>query len=327
VAQRDKQNKGNRNSGMHRKMCLLGLVMIMGINAKAQVAGVKITFAKDTFLIGDYIQMHLSATYKDGDVLLPIYKDSFSGFEIIESNPPFVKESNGLKEKYQDITLIQFNAGQYNFSPAPFIYKNNNKLDTLYSNSFSVFVNTIVLDTTDIIKPVKGPIQIPYTWRELMPYLVGVALFLLIIGLLFYWYSKKNKSKAPIIITKQEAHEIALQQLRQLDVAKKWQSGDVKNYYLDLSEIIRDYIENRFLVLAKESTTQEIISSLAQINEINQGQTKHLKELLELADLAKFAKMLPLPDENIKAMKLAFDFVAHTKPKKETTDEKNKEKI
>jgi hypothetical protein len=327
VAQRDKQKKGNRNSIMYSKMWMLGLIMIGGIIAKAQVAGVKISFAKDTFLIGDYIQMHLSATYKDGDVLLPIYKDSFSGFEIIESNPPFIKESNGLKEKCQDITLIQFNAGQYNFSPAPFIYKNNNKLDTLYSNSFSVFVNTIALDTTDIIKPVKGPIQIPYTWRELMPYLVGVFMFLIILGLALYWYTKRRKKKNPMqkMITKQEAHEIALQRLRQLDAAKKWQAGDVKNYYLDLSEIIRDYIENRFLVLAKESTTQEIISSLTQIDDINQGQIKHLKELLQLADLAKFAKMVPLPDENTKAMKLSFDFVAHTKPKKENSEENNKE--
>lgn len=308
---------------------MLCLLMVWGLTFKAQVAGVKISFAKDTFLIGDYIQMHLSATYKEGDVLFPMYKDSFSGFEIVESNPPFIKENNGLKEKHQDLTLIQFNAGQYNFSPAPFIYKNNNRLDTLYSNSFSVFVNTIVLDTTDIIKPVKGPIQIPYTWRELIPFLVGAALFLLTVGLLLYWLSKRKKKKnqAPKIITKQEAHEIALQLLRQLEAAKKWQSGNVKSYYLDLSEIIRDYIENRFLVLAKESTTQEIISSLTQIEEMKQGQLNHLKDLLELADLAKFAKMQPLPDENIKAMKLAFDFVAHTKPKRQTLEEKNIEKI
>lgn len=326
MAQKDKLEKGN---SICYKTSMLYVLMVWGLTLQAQVAGVKISFARDTFLIGDYVQMHVSATYKDGDVLFPVYKDSFAGFEIIESNPPFIKENNGLKEKYQDLTLIQFNAGQYNFSPAPFIYKNNNRLDTLYSNSFSVFVNTIVLDTTNIIKPVKGPIQIPYTWRELMPYLVGIALFLIAVGLLLYWLSKRKKKKnqAPIIITKQEAHEIALQQLRQLDSAKKWQSGNVKIYYLDLSEIIRDYIENRFLVLAKESTTQEIISSLTQIEEMNQGQLNHLKNLLELADLAKFAKMQPLPDENIKAMKLAFDFVAHTKPKKETLEEKNKEKI
>ena len=174
----------------------------------------------------------------------------------------------------------------------------------------------------------KGPIQIPYTWQEILPYLIGVVAFLIILGLVLYWYTKKNKKKNPTpkVITKQEAHEIALQQLRQLDAAKKWQSGNVKGYYLELSEIIREYIENRFLVLAKESTTQEIITNLILLEEVSRGQINHLKELLELADLAKFAKMVPLPDENTRAMKLSFDFVTHTKPKKENLEEKNNEK-
>jgi hypothetical protein len=160
--------------------------------------------------------------------------------------------------------------------------------------------------------------------KELLPYLVGVFVLIVVIALLVYWFYQKKKSKNPVVhvLTKREAHTLALRKLKELDAAKKWQKGDIKNYYLSLSETIREYIENRFLVLAKESTTPEIINDVTNIEEINPGQVKHLKELLELSDLAKFAKMQPLPDENIKAMKLAFDFVTHTKPTKEIIDDK-----
>lgn len=309
---------------MRRYFLIIYIAVFSATPNIGQVASVNISFNKDSVLIGDYLLMSITATYKDGDVFLPSYKDSFSGFEIIESNPPFVKDTNGLKEKHQSITLIQFNPGQYNFAPAPFIYKNGNQVDTIFSNAFSVFVNTIKLDTTEIIKPLKGPIKIPYTLKELLPYLVGVFVLIVVIALLVYWFYQKKKSKNPVVhmLTKQEAHTLALRKLKELDAAKKWQKGDIKNYYLSLSETIREYIENRFLVLAKESTTPEIINDVTNIEEINPGQVKHLKELLELSDLAKFAKMQPLPDENIKAMKLAFDFVTHTKPTKEIIDDK-----
>ena len=314
-----------------KKGILLFIVFILLLSAKlinAQVAEVKISFDKDTVFIGDYLNMKISASYKGGYVLFPSYKDSFSGFEIIESNPPFENDTNGLKEKSQVLTLIQFNPGMYHFAPAPFIFKNGDRIDTIFSNTFSVFVNTIVLDTTDIIKPLKGPIKIPYTLKELIPYIVGLLIFLVVLLFFIYWLSQRKKKANPIvkILTKLEAHEQALRRLKELDAAKKWQKGDVKNYYLALSETVREYIENRFKILAMESTTQEIISELEGLKIVNKSQTKHLKELLELSDLAKFAKMLPLPDENIKAMKLSLDFVAHTKPEKElNTEKKTKE--
>jgi len=310
-----------------KKGILLFIVFILLLSAKlinAQVAEVKISFDKDTVFIGDYLNMKISASYKGGYVLFPSYKDSFSGFEIIESNPSFENDTNGLKEKSQVLTLIQFNPGMYNFAPAPFIFKNGDRIDTIFSNTFSVFVNTIVLDTTDIIKPLKGPIKIPYTLKELIPYIVGLLIFLVVLLLFIYWLSQRKKKANPVvkILTKLEAHEQALRRLKELDAAKKWQKGDVKNYYLALSETVREYIENRFKILAMESTTQEIISELEGLKIVNKSQIKHLKELLELSDLAKFAKMLPLPDENIKAMKLSLDFVAHTKPEKELNIEK-----
>ena len=103
-----------------------------------------------------------------------------------------------------------------------------------------------------------------------MPYLIGVFALIVVVALLLYWLSQRKKRKNPVIqvLTKQEAHTLALRKLKELDAEKKWQKGDIKNYYLSLSETIREYIENRFYVLAKESTTPEIITDLNNIEEI-----------------------------------------------------------
>ena len=64
-----------------------------------------------------------------------------------------------------------------------------------------------------------------------------------------------------------------------------------------------------------ELTTDEIVALMQ--GEIADGLNKKLKDILSQADLAKYAKFKPMPDENIKIMKLSKDFVLHTKPKVE----------
>jgi hypothetical protein len=111
-------------------------------------------------------------------------------------------------------------------------------------------------------------------------------------------------------------HE-AIDKLQTLENKKLWQNDQVKEYYLGLSEILREYLEGRFGIQAMESTTDEINDTL-----ILQDKLKlKLREVLAQADLAKFAKFKPLGDENIRLMKQAKDFVRHTKPKLKAEEE------
>jgi len=93
---------------------------------------------------------------------------------------------------------------------------------------------------------------------------------------------------------------------------KLWQAGKVKEYYPELTDIVRVYIEDRFAVMAIEMTTHEILDGLKK-HLINDEAMQKLRGSLELADLVKFAKANPTPLENDTCLNHGIDFVNETK--------------
>jgi hypothetical protein len=91
-----------------------------------------------------------------------------------------------------------------------------------------------------------------------------------------------------------------------------WQQEQYKQYYIELTDILRDYIEKRYKVQAHEQTTDELLTSLSSKDMPQQARVK-LKEILVLADLVKFAKEKPLPADNELTMEKAISFVELTK--------------
>ena len=118
-------------------------------------------------------------------------------------------------------------------------------------------------------------------------------------------YDKTEDPKIP-------AHIFALEALKQLDREKVWQSGEVKLYYVRLTEILRKYIERRFFIDALEMTTGEIVEAMEK-RKMSEEYIESVKNTLTLADLAKFAKHKPLPDEHANAMTKSVEFVELTK--------------
>lgn len=308
-----------------RSLFFVALITLLSFSSSAQITGLGARFDKDSALMGDYLNFSIWAAYKNGQVYLPVLADSIGTFEVLAKGQVYEKDSSGIKYKIQEYRLIQFNPGNYRLGSFPVLYVHDGVYDTIAGPESGIFIKGIQLDTTNQLKPIKGPIQIPYTWKEILPWAIGALLLIAAIIVLIYWLRNRKKKEKPVEIkvTKQEAHAIALQRLRELDKSKKWQQGQIKEYYLELSEIVREYIEDRFLIMAKESTSSEIIEALKG-SEANEGLVRNLGEMMVTSDLAKFAKVQPLPDENMKCMKVALDFVTHTKPQNEVAQNQNK---
>jgi hypothetical protein len=89
-------------------------------------------------------------------------------------------------------------------------------------------------------------------------------------------------------------------------------------YHSRLTDILREYIENRFKIQAMEQTTDEILFGFR--NAAVDEESKHkLKQVLSLADLVKFAKEQPLPNENESSLSNVYDFIHGTKREEEYT--------
>ena len=81
-----------------------------------------------------------------------------------------------------------------------------------------------------------------------------------------------------------------------------------KDYHTELTDIVREYIENRYGIIAMELTSDEILRSYSGLN-LGSASTDMLRQILNLADMVKFAKAKPLANEHSLSMTNSYAFV------------------
>jgi len=235
----------------------------------------------------------------------PTYEEFLvEGVEIIQTSELDTTE-NIISQTF---TITVWDSGSY-YIPA-IEFSENNKTEGLLLN-----VQTVILEEGAELKDIKQPIQEPIGWSDIWPWLLGIVLLALVIYLLKkYVFNAKLKIKKVIPKVIISADVTAIKELTKLNKQQLWQSGKIKEYQSEISEIIRRYAENRFNFIALELATHEILSELK--SHLNTEQLANISTLLKRADLAKFAKSKPNNSENEESMTLANQFVNNTKAKK-----------
>lgn len=279
------------------------------INAEA-------TLDTNSILIGDQVNLRLKLQIPENyPFRWPLFEDTLTGkVEIVKkSNIDTTSFKNGYLSIDQVLTLTVFDSGYYVIPPIRFFHGNSLESAT-ETEPHLLNVFTVEVDTTQAIKPIKGPIAAPLTFAEILPWLIILIFIILASGFLIY-YLKKKKKQEPVIFKKSKpklpAHQIALAELEKLKNEKLWQSDRIKEYHSRLTDILREYIEHTFNIRAIEMTTWEIIISFSGAK-IERKNLENLRQTLELADLVKFAKLKPTPDEHENSMMLAVNFVRQT---------------
>ncbi|MEG2318802.1 MAG: hypothetical protein RSB85_08215, partial [Rikenellaceae bacterium] len=273
------------------------------------------TLSQDTMMIGD--QPTITVTV-DKDIAQIIAFPEFDGeiapnIELIEQSKIDTLKQDKRRERLTRIyKFTTFEAGNYSIGGFPVMYIDKNIVDTIYSlDSIRFFVKTIAIDTTkDEIYTVKAPLKMPITWAEIQKYVWFSLLGLLILAALYYVIKRlrQNKSLLPQK-PKLPPHILAINELEKIKKENLWQSGKVKLYYTRVTDVIRDYLGERFGVNAKEMTTDEILSIMEEQISKKGKDYQMLQELLRLSDLVKFAKLEPSPMDNQSAFDNAYYFI------------------
>ncbi len=304
-------------------LCLFLLLSFYCSEAQTATASTK----QKEYTVGDWIPIDLfvsSAT--NNKVVFPNLNDSISpSIEIANYTSIDTIKKSGQYEYHQLINLIVFDTGQIMLPQFQFLVNNSGQQDTIISEAILIHVAGMKIDTTKDIKPIKEPLKIPYTFQEILPYLLG-AIILLLLGVLIFWYLSNHRKKQTPIDEKYllPPHVWAIKELDKLMEEKLWQRGEVKSYYSKLTDIARTYIELRYKIPTMEKTTDELMDSLHR-GIIKQVFKKDLNDLLVTSDFVKFAKAQPDFIENEEAVKVVKDFIDKTKQIEEeptTTKEK-----
>ena len=141
----------------------------------------------------------------------------------------------------------------------------------------------------------------------------GAFLLMFVVSYILYRRKKAGMSLLP----SKEApprppHEVAFERLDALKASDLLARGEIKLYYIEVSEIIRQYVEGRYYIVAMEMTTTEVLEGLAGAD-VSEEEFRHFRDFLDRCDLVKFAKVIPSAEENIAILDEAYEIVERTK--------------
>ena len=160
---------------------------------------------------------------------------------------------------------------------------------------------------------VRAPVSFPANYF----YLLIIPAALLIGSLLIFVYLKRKRKirVEELPVDTRRPWEIAYDQFKVLEKTSYLQEGRFKEYYSELSGIIRLYFENRFNIRAPEMTTEEFLRSLERSRDLTASHKETLKKFMASCDIIKFAKHIPGVDEAKDSFAFARQLVDETKVK------------
>lgn len=304
------------------------LVYSAGIPVFAQSFKASAKLDTTGVLIGDQVKLDISFSYPSKTLVRwPIIGDTIlQTIQVINRTKIDTSLSSDKKTVtlHQKFLITTFDSGFYTIPPIRFFYQQppDTTIRFAQTETLLLSVHTMAVDTTKVIKPIKGPLKVPLTFKEILPWLLLAVLAILVISAVLF-YLKKRKKAEPVFQIRSRVqllpHEMALSELEKLRARKLWQQGRTKEYHSELTDVLRKYIENRFSIIAMEMTSFEILDAVETQKVMNAGSIEKLSYILTLADLVKFAKMQPLPAENELSMENAIATVLDTTVKKESS--------
>ena len=279
------------------KNYLLYIILLLGFVGFSQNQA-KVSAKADTtkIRIGETINYENVVDNADnGVVFTEIQLDSFTRVEVVESFDIDTLK-NRLIKKY---ALTSFDSGQYVIPRQRVMIWSQEYL----TDSLLIDVNTVAVDTLkQPMHTIKAIQNEPYTFDDFKNYLWWLLGALLLIAIVLYFVFRK-KETIEEIEAKIPPYQLALKRLNELDEKQLWQKNKIKQYYVELTDIVRTYIERELKIPALESTTDELLETIKDFNtsssslNIPQETVDKLNKLLKEADLVKFAKFKPLINE------------------------------
>ena len=275
---------------------ILYFILILFVLPTLHAQEVKVATSAKNIKIGEQIEYKISVQAPaDAAVVFP-EGQTFGALEMVKTNPTDTLKEAGKFRLEKAYYLTQFDEGKYTIPQQKIQISHKD----FYTDSLLVEVHNVAVDTLKQplydAKPI-AEVTSPSS-SHLWLWIVGIVALLLTVAALYFFVFRKKKLSAEEERKKLPPFERAIQDLKDLQNSKYLIESKHKAYYTRLTDIVKEYLEDEVHILAKESTTDEL---LAKINDLQQTGKLHLSEetinnlkrVLQNADLVKFAKSKP----------------------------------
>lgn len=322
---------------LHRAITLtmsVALFVLNIVSIHAQKASAHATVQPSEILIGEQALINLQVIApKDKEIMFPIYQDTIvQGLEVLSIGNSDTTITDNVRTINVKYLVTSFDSTLYYIPSMPI----SDGVDTIYSNSFGLKVTAPELKDSTIaylermyagetdsidfnelqLNDIKSIQKAPFSWMDFLSLLwipLIILILLAIIGAIIYLIIRKNKkgyffTPPPLL----PPHVRAMNSLDKIKSEKIWQQERHKEFYTQITDVLRRYIHERYGINSLEMTSNEILSIIRTKAE-EDSVYNNLKQVLSVADLVKFAKYKPFIDENDLSLMNAYFFVNQTK--------------
>ncbi len=269
-----------------------------------------------TITVGDPVTLTVRLIYRKGTRVTSFAPERDLGaLTLLERNPEPPREVD--LGRIEEVTILKVTAYEIGSQEVPALevsYVDAAGTEGKARSAPVRFEVTSVLppgdsDPADIKRPAMMPERGLWPWIVLALAALGAALWL--------WRRRRRPGAAVAAaaapVEARPPHEIAYAELERLLSSGLLEQGKVKDFYIELTEIIKHYLAGRFAVDTFERTTSEILEALRAARlPVRTGTAA--ADLFGSCDLVKFARHDPAPEETRATVERAYRLVDETRP-------------
>ncbi|MCF8273045.1 MAG: BatD family protein [Flavobacteriaceae bacterium] len=316
------------------RICLSAFLALTSIVSFSQV---KATIDSTSIKIGAQITYKIQVETDTTNLVVFPEGQSFLPLEMIDSYKTDTLKQNDKYNLIKTYGLTQFDSGAYTIPPQKIIIGDK----TFFTDSLKVEVRNILVDSTKQgLYDIKPIIEVEKSASQWWKYLLYVLMALGVVAGLLYWFLWRKKP-----LTEEEKiallppYDRAKLALKKLEDSPYLKQDEFKEYYSELTLIVRKYLDEKVYDHSMESTTDELVNRLRLLKEgnqidLSQDTIKNIESILKRADLVKFAKSKPdisLAELDRKTIDVEIDRVKEVLPEaseeEKLLDEKYREEL
>jgi hypothetical protein len=229
------------------------------------------------------------------EISLPALEDRFTGFSLAGRFERDPESSAGRTTREIHIRLTPIVSESYRVAPIPMTYIDRSVTPPLSGWFPTAHVDLELrspwtVESGDTIKDTLAPLWIHASFKTIATF---VAVAILCMAIAIALWKLMGRVKEQITTRRMSPRERALRELQQLLSTDFVKRGLVKTFYLELTMVVRRYIERQHGVRAPEQTTEEFLAEISRDPRFMESVLARLRDFLRAADMVKFAAYHP----------------------------------